>query len=132
MAPISQAIQLVFSSGIWPRFDEMVSALLSPLLLLSFQRAVSGVNVSIPSSPPSDAYTLSPSLLGFSIEQDRWVDWIGAGSRNDYFYNVLNNIKGLSGTATRLRIGADSEDHTNFSPDVKVWSTMETVLWLLY
>lgn len=116
------AIPLVtsLSSSLCLYFDTMVSMLFSPFLLFSLQRVVSGLSVSIPTSPPSDAHTLSPSLLGFSIEQDRWVDWVGAGSRNDYFYNVLENLKGLSGEATRLRIGADSEDHTNFNPGIKV------------
>ncbi|THH14807.1 hypothetical protein EW146_g5586 [Bondarzewia mesenterica] len=78
------------------------------------------INVSIPAMAPTDAPFISPSHFAFSIEQDRWVDWAGRGIRNNFFYNVLNNLKSLSGQAVHLRIGADSEDHTNFNPAVQV------------
>ncbi|KAI0059203.1 hypothetical protein BV25DRAFT_1908823 [Artomyces pyxidatus] len=77
------------------------------------------VSVTIPFSAPSSAPAISRSLVSFSIEQDRWVDWIGKGTSNTFFANVLNNLKALSGEPTRIRIGADSEDHTNFDPAVQ-------------
>lgn len=117
---VSNAEATVLPFSISFNVGAMVSALLSPLLLLSFQRAVASISVHLPTVPPSGATAVSPTLLAFSIEQDAWTDWSGTTTRNEYFYNLLNNLKTLSGEATRLRIGADSEDHTNFSPHVKV------------
>ncbi|EIM91055.1 uncharacterized protein STEHIDRAFT_128057 [Stereum hirsutum FP-91666 SS1] len=96
------------------------AALLITLLWLSLQSTVGGVNVSIPIAAPSTAPGISRSLLSFSIEQDRWPDWAGTSTRNEFYFNVLSNLQDLSGEATRIRIGADSEDHTNFNPSVQV------------
>ncbi|TFY74559.1 hypothetical protein EWM64_g9455 [Hericium alpestre] len=73
------------------------------------------ISVSVPALAPSSAPSLPGSLISFSIEQDRWVDWIGQESRNDFFFNVLDNLKSITGEAPHIRIGADSEDHTDFS-----------------
>ncbi|KAF9466484.1 hypothetical protein BDZ94DRAFT_170407 [Collybia nuda] len=87
--------------------------------LTIFNHLVLGVNVSIPLVPLSSAPLITPSLVSFSIEQDRWTDWAGTTSRNQFFFNVLNNLNQLSGVPPRIRIGADSEDHTNFNPAVQ-------------
>ena len=45
------------------------------LLLWEFKPAAgatTNVKVDVPSSPPSDSETLVPTLLSFSLEQDRW------------------------------------------------------------
>ena len=78
------------------------------------------VPVSIRRAPPSSASSVSPALVGLSIEQDRWTDWVGATSRNQYFYNLLGNLQELTGHTPDIRIGADSEDHTNFRADIQV------------
>jgi hypothetical protein len=91
----------------------------SSLSLLSSGLAQS-VAVSVPSSAPTSAVAVSQSLVSFSIEQDRWTDWIGTDSPNTFWLNALNNLKRLSGAPTRIRIGADSEDHTQFSKSVQV------------
>ncbi|KAG6910003.1 hypothetical protein DXG01_014003 [Tephrocybe rancida] len=83
------------------------------LALLSCQAL--GLNISIPLAPPSAAPQVSPSLVSFSIEQDRWTDWAGSTSRNQFFFNVLDNLRQLTGAPPRVRIGADSEDHTKFN-----------------
>lgn len=90
------------------------------LALISVGCFAQTVSVSVPSAAPTTAPSVSGSLVSFSIEQDRWVDWIGAGTRNQFWFNLLNNLKTISGEATRIRIGADSEDHTNFNPAVQV------------
>ncbi|KDR73347.1 hypothetical protein GALMADRAFT_72693 [Galerina marginata CBS 339.88] len=77
------------------------------------------LSVSIPVSAPSTAPTIAPDLLSLSIEQDRWTDWSGTTSRNSFFVNTLNNLVKLTGVPPRIRIGADSEDHTNFNPNVQ-------------
>jgi hypothetical protein len=79
-----------------------------------------GVNVLIPLVPLDGTPLVTPSLVSFSIEQDRWSDWIGTTTRNQFFFNTLNNLNKLAGTPPRIRVGADSEDRTNFNPAVKV------------
>ncbi|KIJ48636.1 glycoside hydrolase family 79 protein, partial [Sphaerobolus stellatus SS14] len=58
--------------------------------------------------------------ISFSIEQDRWPDWVGTDSANRFTLNALNNLKALTGTPSKIRVGADSEDHTVWSPTVTV------------
>ncbi|KAG7446126.1 glycoside hydrolase family 79 protein [Guyanagaster necrorhizus] len=86
-------------------------------LLVSTASAV--VEVSLSLSVPSNAPELSPSLLSFSIEGDRWTDWTGTTSKNQFLYNALDNLKTLTGVPPSIRIGGDSEDHTNFNPNVE-------------
>lgn len=66
-------------------------------------------NVSIPLRAPSSAPVINPSLFSFSIEQDRWTDWAGKTERNQFFYNVLDNLKALTGSPPIIRIGANSQ-----------------------
>lgn len=68
------------------------------------------LNVSIPLSAPSNAVEVPRSLFAFSLEQDRWTDWSGATSRNEYLYNTLMNLKELTGVPPDIRIGANSEE----------------------
>ncbi|KAF5359624.1 hypothetical protein D9756_003262 [Leucocoprinus leucothites] len=76
------------------------------------------VNVTVPVNAPDGAVPVAPSLIGFSLEQDRWTDWVGLNSRNQFFFNVLENLKDLSGKPPFIRIGANSEDHTNYNPSI--------------
>ncbi|TDL25597.1 glycoside hydrolase family 79 protein, partial [Rickenella mellea] len=62
---------------------------------------------------------MNPSLVSFSIEQDRWTDWVGTTSSNTFFFNTLDNLRRLTGQPPGIRIGANSEDHTNFNPNVQ-------------
>ncbi|KAJ7363940.1 glycoside hydrolase family 79 protein [Mycena albidolilacea] len=78
---------------------------------------VSAVTVPIPLSP-GNAPSVSGNLVSLSIEQDRWLDWVGNVTRNSFFFNTLDNLVSLTGDAPTIRIGADSEDHTNFNPSV--------------
>ena len=82
------------------------------------------VPVSIQFSPLSSAISISPALVGLSIEQDRWTDWVGATSRNQYFYTLLVNLQKLTGHTPDIRIGADSGDRTNFRADIQVHSSV--------
>lgn len=84
-----------------------------------FSSAVNALDVSVPLSS-SGAVTVSPSLCSFSIEQDRWPDWAGTTTKNTFFYNALENLKQITGEPPWIRIGADSEDHTNFNPATEV------------
>ncbi|KAJ3863316.1 glycoside hydrolase family 79 protein [Lentinula novae-zelandiae] len=76
-------------------------------------------NVSVSLAAPSNASFVSPSYLSFSIEQDRWTDWAGLDTRNEFFYNALTNIEDIAGELPRLRVGADSADRTNFQSGLK-------------
>ncbi|GLB40574.1 putative glycosyl hydrolase family 79 C-terminal beta domain [Lyophyllum shimeji] len=77
------------------------------------------VSVSIPLVAPSTAVAVSPSLFSFSIEQDRWTDWAGSTSRNQFFFNTLDNLARLTGAPPHVRIGANSEDHTRFNAAIQ-------------
>ncbi|KII84460.1 glycoside hydrolase family 79 protein [Plicaturopsis crispa FD-325 SS-3] len=97
--------------------------LLAPFVLAAYGVVVFALDVSVPVSAPSKAPTVSPALVSFSIEQDRWLDWAGSTSRNEFAYNAFNNLKEITGTPPWIRIGADSEDHTNFNPRIQFSQT---------
>ena len=98
----------------------MSTSLYRVITVLLIGQLASCLDVSISSGVPSTAVPVSQSLVSFSIEQDRWTDWIGTTSRNEFFFNTLDNLKQLTGEPPQIRIGANSEDHTNFGQDVQV------------
>ncbi|KAG6812433.1 hypothetical protein H0H92_002899 [Tricholoma furcatifolium] len=73
------------------------------------------LNVSIPLLSNSSSPCVSPSLISLSIEFDRFPDWAGNTSRNEFFYNTLDNLKQITGQLPHIRIGGNTEDKTNFS-----------------
>ncbi|KAF8208873.1 glycoside hydrolase family 79 protein [Mycena galopus ATCC 62051] len=75
-------------------------------------------SVSIPLTAGS-APAVTGNLLSLSIEQDRWLDWSGNATQNTFFFNCLENVVKITGLPPQIRIGADSEDHTNFNPNVQ-------------
>ncbi|KAI0249844.1 hypothetical protein BJV78DRAFT_1223807 [Lactifluus subvellereus] len=89
------------------------------LLTLSSTFCSAQIPVTIPLTAPGNAQGVSRSLFSFSIEQDRWIDWIGQGPANPFFFNTLNNLKQIAHEPPRIRIGADSEDRTTFDPAVQ-------------
>ncbi len=96
-------------------------AFLSVVLLACLSAAqAQGLPVSVPLTAPSAAVTVKPSLMALSIEQDRWTDWAGTTAKNGFFFNTLDNLKQRTGVAPPLRIGADSEDRTNYNAEVDV------------
>ncbi|KAJ7729661.1 hypothetical protein DFH07DRAFT_756670 [Mycena maculata] len=99
------------------------------LAVLSVLSAVHAQNltVSVPLSSPSGAPTLSGTLFSLSIEQDGWTDWAGTHAPNTYLVNVLDNLKQRTGQPPWFRIGADSEDRTNFNPAVEFSQTVSSV-----
>jgi hypothetical protein len=78
--------------------------------------------VTVPLTAPSSAQALSRSLVSFSLEQDRWVDWIGQGAENSFFLNTLDNLNGLAGEPPRIRMGGNSVDRTVFDSSVQARS----------
>ncbi|KAI0071769.1 glycoside hydrolase family 79 protein [Panus rudis PR-1116 ss-1] len=89
-------------------------------LLLTLVAGILAVNVSLPLTPPDTSQPLSSTLISFSIEQDRWPDWVGVDSRNEFTFNALSNLGALTGTPTKIRVGANSEDHTTWSPTITI------------
>ncbi|ESK88247.1 glycoside hydrolase family 79 protein [Moniliophthora roreri MCA 2997] len=90
---------------------------MKPFLLLfgAIASPVSAVSVQLSSNAPSGAPVISGSHISLSLEQDRWTDWVGLNSRNQFFFNTLDNLARITGEPPFIRIGANSEDHTNFN-----------------
>jgi hypothetical protein len=105
-----------------PRFSGF-QKLLCLAYLTSF---TSALNVPIPLAASSSAPKISPSLIGLSIEMDRWTDWAGTTSPNNFFHNTLDNLKQITGAPPNIRIGANSEDHANFRKDLAVSNLLIT------
>ncbi|KAJ6544845.1 glycoside hydrolase family 79 protein [Mycena vulgaris] len=98
---------------------------MSPLIYLSLlQATVAALVVTIPSAPDGNAPLISRSLVSLSIEQDRWPEWVGTSSKNSFFLNTLENLNAITGAPPDIRIGANSEDHTQFSTNVKYAETI--------
>ncbi|KAJ3747810.1 glycoside hydrolase family 79 protein [Lentinula detonsa] len=96
----------------------LVSALLSCIASASIQ--VHALSVSVPLGAFSNTSSVSPSHISFSIEQDRWTDWAGTTAKNEFVLNALSNLASFTGQPPRFRIGADSEDRTNFQPGLNL------------
>ncbi|EKM58753.1 glycoside hydrolase family 79 protein [Phanerochaete carnosa HHB-10118-sp] len=77
-------------------------------------------NVTLPIFAPPTSQPLSNTLLSFSIEQDRWPDWTGIDSRNEFTHAALSNLAELTGRPPKIRVGANSEDKTVWDPTVTV------------
>ena len=103
----------------------MSTSLYRVITVLFIGQLASCLDVSI-SSAPSKAVPVLQSLISFSIEQDRWTDWVGTTERNDFFFNTLDNLNQLTGIPPQIRIGANSEDHTNFDQNVQVDDCLRT------
>lgn len=88
-------------------------------LLLLAQSSVQGLNVNIPFHAPAGASVIAQDYLSLSIEQDRWTDWVGKTSRNEFFYNSLENLVNLTGVPPRIRVGGQSGDVAGANPNEK-------------
>ena len=80
------------------------------------------ISVDVPVVAPTRSLPLASTLLSFSIEQDNWPDWSGIDERNEFTYSALSTYANLTGQPPKIRVGADSEDHTVWSPTVTVRS----------
>ncbi|KAJ7650426.1 glycoside hydrolase family 79 protein [Roridomyces roridus] len=88
--------------------------MLGGLLLASLLPFASAIQITIPLGS-DNAVSVDGNLMSLSIEQDRWLDWSGSTSGNSFFSNTLNNLVTLTGDAPTVRIGANSEDHTDYA-----------------
>ncbi|KAH9928926.1 glycoside hydrolase family 79 protein [Fomitopsis serialis] len=100
----------------------MYSQALLAVLAFSVARVVNAANVSVdvPVLQPTKSLPLASTLLSFSIEQDNWPEWSGIDERNEFTYSALTTYANLTGQPPKLRVGADSEDHTVWSPTVTI------------
>ena len=78
------------------------------------------MNVSLPTTSPPGSQSLARALVSFSIEGDRWPDWSGVGSRNEFTHSALTTLGKLTGAPPKIRVGANSEDRTVWSPTVTI------------
>ncbi|GLB40604.1 putative glycosyl hydrolase family 79 C-terminal beta domain [Lyophyllum shimeji] len=93
-------------------------------VLASILSTVHAVDVSVPLLAGPSTPKVSGSLISLSIEGDRWTDWTGTTSRNNFFFNTLDNLKQITREPPHIRIGANSEDHTNFRQDTHFAQTV--------
>jgi len=119
--PIGAIVEWKLSAA-YTMLKQIFICLLSALWLTSgpTSNAVAAINVTLPTRAPSNAEPLAATLLSFSIEQDRWPDWTGVDARNEFTFTALDNFGQLTGTPTKIRVGANSEDHTTWSPTVTI------------
>jgi hypothetical protein len=103
-------------------FSKIVSSLMK-LTNFSILAAISlaitrceAVNVTI-TGDTSKGIKLDPALVSFSIELDRWPDWVGSlGHPNKYTQTVLKNIQERTGVPSAFRIGGNTEDAAVYDP----------------
>ncbi|KAJ6463589.1 hypothetical protein C8R47DRAFT_1079880 [Mycena vitilis] len=86
---------------------------MSPFWVSHLLPLVSALTVPIPLSagdplPPPPPPSVDGNLVSLSIEQDRWLDWVGNTSRNSFFFNTLDNLVALTGSDPTIRIGPPS------------------------
>lgn len=94
------------------------------ILLLFFLNAFAGaLDVTIPVQAPGDASAIAADHVSLSIEQDGWIEFVGATSRNELFYNSLDNLIRLTGVPPRIRIGGQAGDAANPSSATQVRTT---------
>ncbi|KAF8513917.1 glycoside hydrolase family 79 protein [Hysterangium stoloniferum] len=93
------------------------------IILISLTSQQTASTVSIAQEVPSNAEPLVSTHISFSIELDRWPDWTGIDSRNEFTYNALLNLQHYTGQPPKIRVGGNSEDHTIFSPTVTISET---------
>ncbi|KAJ2919071.1 hypothetical protein MD484_g1349, partial [Candolleomyces efflorescens] len=89
------------------------SGLHQVLAFVMLSTCVRALVVTIPIQAPSAATVIAPDHVSLSIEQDRWTDWVGSTSRNEFFYNSLDNLVRLTGVPPRIRIGGQTADTAN-------------------
>ncbi len=89
---------------------------MAALVLALVASYVSALNVTVPTALPAHAQPLSQTLVSFSIEQDRWPDWTGIDAQNNFTHTALSNYAALTGKPPDIRVGANSVDHSFWSP----------------
>ncbi|KAH6917931.1 hypothetical protein BKA70DRAFT_1456021 [Coprinopsis sp. MPI-PUGE-AT-0042] len=89
--------------------------LISTALLLPRARAV---DVTVPLTAPATANAIPADYVAFSVELDGWLQWVGKDTRNQFFYNALENLREITGVPPRIRVGGRSGDIALYSQTV--------------
>ncbi|KAF6757178.1 hypothetical protein DFP72DRAFT_248807 [Ephemerocybe angulata] len=91
------------------------------LALSLYSVLANGLQITLPagSALKSKARPVAPDLVSFSIEQDRWEEWVGSTSRNEFFYNALVNLRELAGRPPTIRVGGRSQDVTHLKTNMQ-------------
>ena len=87
------------------------------LSLTSLILVQTGNAISVPSSPPSSAKAVDPSLLSISLEFFAFPGYTQLAATT----NCLNNIAALRGTQPAIRIGGTTQYVTSTYPSFKLW-----------
>jgi hypothetical protein len=82
------------------------------------------ITPNVQSIAPSGAVGVSPVLISFSLEGDKWPQWAANppnfNAKNDFFHNALKGLRDRTGVWPNIRVGANSEDRTAFDDMIKV------------
>ncbi|TFK26568.1 hypothetical protein FA15DRAFT_588192 [Coprinopsis marcescibilis] len=79
-----------------------------------------GFDVRIPVEAPPNSHSIPADFASLSIELDGWLEWVGKTSRNDFFYNALENIVQISGVPPRIRVGGKTQDRAYWSGSTEI------------
>jgi hypothetical protein len=104
-----------------------VARFITLLFLISVTPLTCALDVSIPLQTISNIPKISPSHISLSLELDRWTDWAGNVSRNEFFFNTLDNLNQITGKPPNVRIGGNSMDATAFHADVQACISRSTI-----
>ncbi|KAI9152358.1 Polyketide synthase [Paramyrothecium foliicola] len=81
---------------------------------------VAEANLELNEARPDKALPITGSLLGLSIEADRFPDWSGPfGEQNEFTYRLMNNIKDRTGVPPTIRVGGGSQDYVISMPEIE-------------
>ncbi|KAG4430882.1 hypothetical protein IFR05_013641 [Cadophora sp. M221] len=84
--------------------------------------AQGGTNIiQVPRSAPRDSATPDDNYVSYSIEPSSWPDFAGnLSAPNTFSYNLLKNIKQLTGEFPVMRLGGNTQDQIRFDANAKV------------
>src|SRR5271156_1762023 len=107
----SSLIRRVFRS-----FTPTLAICLLSLQLLLFANAADVIEFTIPSTMLGNASEiLDPRFAGFGIEFSNLFSFTGtAASPNTFSYNLLNNLKSLTGVGPTIRVGGNTQDTAEY------------------
>ncbi|KAH7383955.1 hypothetical protein BKA66DRAFT_549380 [Pyrenochaeta sp. MPI-SDFR-AT-0127] len=76
------------------------------------------VKLTIPDAPPSGTQTLDGSFQGYSMEMASFVNIAGnISSPNKLSYQMLQNLKEITGSAAHIRVGGTTANHATWVPN---------------
>ena len=97
-------------------FTPTLSIILLSLHLILFANAADVIEFTIPSTIlPNVSAVIDPRFAGFGIEFSNIFSFTGqASSPNSFSYNLLNNLKSLTGVGPTIRVGGNTQDTAEY------------------